>query len=86
MAMTYSLPSFNLQVSLVSGTNATGITIAGIATEDKIVFVGHFTTAAAIATLADVTSHVTISAANTILPDTDYSSDQLMVVWVDVSV
>ena len=76
-----------LKVTLVAGGSAGDHTVTGITTADEISFVGHFSTAAAIATLADLTSEFSITAADTInnVGGTDTSSDQLMVMWLDLS-
>ena len=76
-----------LNVTLVAGGSAGDHTVTGITTSDEIAFVGHFSTAASIATLADLTSEFTITAADTInnVGGTDTSSDQLMVIWLDLS-
>ncbi len=81
-----SLPNFNLRISLVDGVNATTATLTGIATEDTILSVLHLSTKSSIATCADITSDVTISDADEITVGSDYSSDQMIVFWVDVSV
>jgi|GEM_PF-4810646 len=74
-----------LHVDLVNGGAAGDHTVTGIASGDEIVFVGHFSTAAAIATLADLTSEFSVTGADTInnAAGTDTSSDQLMVIWLD---
>ena len=76
-----------LKVTLVAGGSAGDHTVTGITTADQIAFVGHFSTAAAIATLADLTSEFSITGTNTINTGggTDTSSDQLMVMWLDLS-
>jgi hypothetical protein len=73
-----------LNVTLVAGGAAGDHTVAGIAAGDEIVFVGHFSTAAAIATLADLTSEFTAGAGvvNN-AAGTDTTSDQLMVIWIN---
>lgn len=77
----------HLKVTLVAGGAAGNHTVAGIAVGDDIVWVGHFTTAAAIATLADLTSEFSITAANTInnAAGTETANDQLMVIWQDLT-
>lgn len=74
-----------LHVDLVAGAVAGNHTVTGIAVGDEIVFVGHFSTLAAIATLADLTSEFTVDSADTIdnTAGTDTSSDQLQVIWID---
>lgn len=73
------------KVTLVAGGSAGDHTVTGIATTDTIIWVGHLSTAAAIATLADLTGEFTITAADTInnAAGTDTTSDQLMVIWDD---
>lgn len=75
------------KVTLVAGGAAGDHTVAGIAVGDDIAWVGHFTTAAAIASLADLTSEFSITAANTInnAAGTDTTNDQLMVIWQDLT-
>ena len=82
---TRSKDKMALNFTLVDGTNATTAVLTGIATEDTILSVLHFTTKAAIATLADITSDVTISAADQITFGSDYTSDQVLVIWNDNS-
>lgn len=76
-----------LKIALIAGGSAGDHTVTGIATTDRIVSVLHASTAAAIATLADLTSEFSISAANTInnALGTDTSSDQLWVIYEDAS-
>ena len=84
--MAASLAGYNLQISLVDGTTAdTNIAVTGIATEDEIIFVGHFTTKAAIATLVDDTANCSITSAGNIQSATDTSNDLLQVFWIDKS-
>jgi len=77
----------HLRVTLVAGGAAGDHTVTGIALGDDIVFVGHLSTAAAIATLADLTSEFSITAADTInnTDGTDTTNDQLMVIWQDLT-
>lgn len=72
-----------VEVGLVAGGAAGDHTLTGISLGDRIVFVGHFSTAAAIATLADLTAEFTVTAADTInnVGGTDTSSDQLMIIY-----
>lgn len=81
--MTKAVERICLQVSLLSGAAAdTNIAVTGIKTADQIIWCGHLTTAAAIATLADLTSEVVIlTDGNIQLTDTDTTNDQLMVIW-----
>ena len=73
-----------LRLSLITG-HATASTLTGITTEDKLIFVGHASTAASIATFVDYTSGSTISAANTVTWAATTASDQMWVWWWDVS-
>jgi len=77
----------NLKIGLVAGGAAGDHTLTGIALGDEIIFVGHFTTAAAIATLADLTSEFSVTAADTIsnAGGTDTTNDQLMVLYYENS-
>ena len=86
MAMTQSVSEFNLQVSFVDGVNATTATMTGVATEDKIVSAWLFSTKASVATVEDITSDVTITAANTITVGTDYTNDLMVIFWLDRSI
>jgi hypothetical protein len=73
-----------LRVTLVAGGAAGNHTVAGIAVGDEIVFVGHFTTAASIATLGDLTSEFVAGAGVvTNTGGTDTTNDQLQVIWID---
>jgi predicted nucleotide-binding protein len=73
----------NICVALANGGAAGNHTVTGMTSTSRIVFVGHLSTAAAIATLADLTSEFT---AGTDLINntggTDTTSDQLMVIYV----
>lgn len=79
------LPAGFLKVGLVSGGAAGDHTLTGIAVGDEIVFVGHFSTEAAIATLGDLTSEFSVTAADTInnTGGTATTNDQLMVIYID---
>ncbi len=77
-------PEGNVKVTLLAGGAAGDITLTGIASGDELVFVGVFTTAAAIATFADLTSEFTVGTdkiSNS--GGTATTSNQLMVVWID---
>lgn len=79
-----------LQVDLLDGQDETGdntYTLAAMAAADEIVFVGHITTKAAIATLADVTADFTAGAGVLTRSSnpTDNTNDQLMVIWLDLT-
>lgn len=81
-----ALPANFLNVTLVNGGSAGAHTVTGIAAGDEIVFVGHLSTAAAIATLADLTAEFT-AATDAIdnTSGTDTTNDQLMVIWIDLT-
>ncbi len=84
--MTKSKSAFNLKVDLVDGTTAdTNIAITGITTDDELIFVGHFSTKASVATLVDDTANCSITSDGNIQSGTDTSSDLLQVFWVDNS-
>ena len=87
MVMTQSKSVFNLRISLLDGAAAaTDIAVTGIATSDTIVFCGHLTTKAAIESLADITSEVSITSAGNIqLSSTATTNDQLWLYWMDNS-
>jgi hypothetical protein len=87
MTMTQSTGSGGcIKMNVLAGTTAnTNIAVAGIATEDIIVGCLHFTTAASISTVADVTSTVSITSAGNIQTSDDYSSDALVLFWIDRS-
>jgi hypothetical protein len=79
-----ALPSGFSKVTLVNGGAAGNHTVTGIVAGDEIVFVAHISTAASVATIADLTSEFTAGAGviNN-AAGTDTTSDQLMVFWVD---
>ena len=85
--MSNTLDGFNLQVALLEGDSAsTNIACAGIATEDTVIAVLHFSTAASLATMALITSEVSITSAGNIqLSTTDTSNDHLLMLWIDKS-
>lgn len=84
-----NLPTDFLQFDLVDGQNETSgpdltYALTGIAVGDEIVFVGHISTKAAIATIEKVTGFTVtdddeISSGSAV----DRSIDQLLVVWID---
>ena len=82
---TRSKDLFNLNITFVDGTNATTAVLTGIATEDELVSVWHISTKADNATTVDITSDVSISAADEITFGSDYSSDLTIVFWIDKS-
>jgi Ni,Fe-hydrogenase maturation factor len=73
------------KVTLVDGGSAGNLTLTGITTADTLLFVGHFSTKATLATLGDLTAEFTITAADTInnTSGTDTTNDQLFVMWHD---
>lgn len=87
MAMTQSKSAFNLRVELLDGAAATtDIAVTGIATSDTIIWCGHITTKAAIDSLVDITSEVSITSAGNIqLSSTATTNDQLWLFWMDNS-
>ena len=68
---------------LVAG-HATASTVTGITADDQIIFVGHFSTAASVATLADYTSGATAGAGSVAWAATT-ADDHMLIVWNDVS-
>jgi hypothetical protein len=55
-----------------------------MAVGDEIVFVAHISTAASVATIADLTSEFTAAAGKmTNVGGTDTTNDQLMVTWIN---
>lgn len=75
-----------VKVTLIAGAAAGAHVCTGMAVGDEIVSVIHITTAAAIATMADLTSEFTagVDDANN-AAGTDTTNDQLMVIWIDKS-
>ncbi len=74
------------KTDLVSGGSAGSHTLAAMAVGDEIIFVGHISTEAAIATMADITGEFTPEAGG--LENgggTDTTNDQLFVIWIDKS-
>lgn len=76
-----------LKVELISGGSAGDHTVSGITASDRLVAVLHASTAASIATVADLTGEFSITAADTInnAGGTDTSSDQLWVFYEDAN-
>jgi hypothetical protein len=75
-----------LHVNLLDGQNGGSdptYDLTGIEVGDELVFVGHFTTKASIASHVDVTSSFSVTDADEISAVTDFTNDQLMVIWVD---
>lgn len=85
--MADALSAFNLKIDLLAGANAdTNIAVVGIEVGDLIIWCGHITTAAAIATMADITSEVVVlTDGNIQLTTTATGSDQLFLFWSDLS-
>ena len=73
-----------VKVSLINGGSAGNHTVTGIVAGDEIVFVAHVSTAASVATIADLTSEFTAGAGviNN-AAGTDTTSDQLWVFWIN---
>lgn len=79
---------FHMYVALCTGAAATTDTDCAakdgttIKKEDTIIWCGHFSTAAAIATLEDRTDEVSVvNDGHVQLSTTDTTSDQLLVIW-----
>lgn len=81
-----SRPGLGIKVKLAAGGAAGNITITGIAVNDSLISVLVFTTAASIASVADLTSEFSITAANTInnTGGTSTANNQLVVIYQDV--
>jgi hypothetical protein len=83
----------NLRFALVDGTTVdTDIACAdvnsnAIAVADAVIFCGHISTKATVATIADLTSecHATHTAGSIQMETTDTSNDLLFVIWQDVA-
>lgn len=75
-----------LGVALINGGAAGAHTVTGIAAADEIVFVAHVSTAASVATIADLTAEFT-AAADAIdnTGGTDTTNDQLWVFYLDLT-
>jgi hypothetical protein len=70
----------------LAGDAAGDHVIAGIAVGDELVKVLHISTAASVATIADLTSEFTVAAGKiTNAEGTDTSDDQLLVFWNDLT-
>lgn len=74
-----------LSFTVVNGTtSATNIAVAGIATEDTIIFVLRFPAAYAIANISDLTSEASITSAGNIqLSTTNTTGERLVVFWLN---
>jgi len=85
--MSQAKSAIGLQFSLLDGTTAvTNIAVTGIATDDTLIACLHISTAASIATMADILSEVEITSAGNIqLATTNTTSDQLLLIWNDNS-
>jgi hypothetical protein len=74
------------KVSLLDGGAAGDHAIAGMAVGDELVFVGHISTKASVATIADLTSEFTVASGKvTNAQGTDTTNDQLLVFWNDLT-
>jgi hypothetical protein len=74
------------QIALLAGGAAGDHVIAAIAVGDELVKVLHISTAASVATIADLTSEFTVAAGKiTNAEGTDTSDDQLLVFWNDLT-
>lgn len=80
-------PGTGMKTKLINGGSAGNHTVTGIASGDEIIFVAHISTAASVATIADLTSEFSITGANTInnAAGTDTTSDQLWVFYNDLT-
>lgn len=74
-----------VKVALLAGGAAGAHVLTGIAVGDRIATVLHISTAAAIATMADITAEFVSIAADAIdnTGGTDTTNDQLLVIWID---
>lgn len=81
--MTKAVERVCLQFNLLAGAAAdTNIAVTGIKTGDQILFACVFTTAAAIATAADLSSEVVIlTDGNIQLTDTSTANNQILLIW-----
>lgn len=77
----------SIKVSILDGTTATtDITVTGAVAADVVVFVGHITTKAAVASIADLTSEGSFTDDDDFqMGSTDTSNDQLFLIWLDVA-
>lgn len=77
----------NIGIAILAGTTATtNIAVSGIVTSDSILHCAHYSTAAVIATMADITSEVDISSDGNIqLSTSNTTSDALWLAWSDNS-
>jgi len=74
------------KIDLLAGAAAGDHVIAAIAVGDELVKVLHISTAASVATIADLTSEFTVAAGKiTNALGTDTSDDQLLVFWNDLT-
>jgi hypothetical protein len=82
-----SIQAGALKVTLANGTaSATDVAVTGMTATDELIFVGSFTTAAAIASLADRTSEYACGAVKlTKAAGTNETSNQLIIIWIDRS-
>jgi hypothetical protein len=84
--MTKSRSAYGLQIELKAGANAnTNIAVTGIAVTDEIVCVIELTTAAAIASAADITANCSITSAGNIQSTSSTASNQVWIFWNKLS-
>lgn len=78
------LPAGFLKVKIVAGAAAGDVAVSGIAVGDELVFVGVFTTAASIATFADLTAEFTVGAGKiTNTGGTSTLNNLVQVIYID---
>ena len=78
------IPASALKRTLINGGTAGSHTVTGMAVGDELISVDHISTAASVATIADLTSEFTVAAGavdNT--GGTDTTNDQLYIIWID---
>jgi hypothetical protein len=82
------IPTGIAKVTLAAGTSSgADVTVAGMVVGDELVFVGSFTTAASIASLADRTAEYVVAAGKlTKAAGTVETNNQLLIIWNDLTV
>jgi len=82
-----SLAGSFLKITLAAGTaSAADVTVAGMVVGDELVSVLSFTTAAAIASVADRTSEYTVQAGGLDkTAGTNETNNQLVIFWLDLT-
>lgn len=94
MATTYSqsvsivaggIPTGAVKVAHAAGAAAGDVTVTGPAVGDELVYVGVFTTAASIATFANLTAEFTITGTDTLnnVGGSSTANNQLLVLYID---